>query len=157
MMSRGSSLVSTVLALAAAAGVGVAGYYTLAGSCSSCTSDAAATPVAATPVEGESCCASEMAAVETVAAEGEACSAGKVCPITGEIIEIAATDAEVLACCETETEACCEGETAESCEIKCAADGEVIPAAMTTEAAEGEHCETKVCPITGQPIADSGK
>lgn len=156
MNNRGSSLVSTVLAVAAAAGVGVAGYFMIAGDCSSCTTDvAAATPVAAA-VEGDSCCGTEGAVVETVAAASD------------------------MGCCAAGTEACCEGENAESCEIKCDAEGAAETVSLTTDAAcadkaeacaemaadcadkaeacteSAEACEGKVCPVTGEPIADSG-
>jgi hypothetical protein len=170
--SRGSSLVSTVLAIAAAAGVGTAGFYVFGGgSCNTGELLAPVTPAAASSVDGACCLGgSEIAVADAtpVAAEGEACTAsceagamtaehgeGKVCPITGQVIPaVAAAETETGACCATGAEACCEGETAQSCESKCAAEGEVVPAAMTEA---GEHGEGKVCPITGEPIADSGK
>lgn len=149
--NRGSSLVSTILAVAAAGGVGVAGYYLVSGGCGSCSTDAAAvTPVAATAAEADSCCPGDVAgaAVVAVANAGEAC-------------EASCTD-EQKAACETE----CTDEQKAACETACSGEAAVELVANQGEActAEKSDCsaekacdgEAKVCPVTGQPIADAG-
>lgn len=166
MNNRGSSLVSTVLAVAAAAGVGVAGYFMLAGNCSSCTTttaDAVMPVAAASAVEGDSCCAGESAeaVVQTVAAvEGESCCAAEakaecevVCEDGAEACETAcegAAQAEVPADAQpvslvTEGSSCSDA-SAEACSVEKEACTD-----MTAEA-----CEGKVCPVSGEVIADSG-
>ena len=140
MRNHGSSLTSVVLAVAAAVGVGVGGYY-LMGGCSSCETEAAAAGVTAVSNETvDSCCAVEgEAAVETVALEAtEDCCAlegaekvakaeGDCCAVEGEAQTVALEKAD----CDKATE--CEGKT--DC------DGE-----------EKADCEGKVCPVTGEPV-----
>ncbi len=127
MKNHGSSLTSVVLAVAAAVGVGVGGYYIMGG-CSSCEAGAEANATAVgTDTELDACCAAE-GAVETVAleAEDECCSAaaegeaqtvameGKVCTMGVECPE-GMEDCESKADCEakagadqTECEKACE-------------------------------------------------
>lgn len=183
LSNRGSSLVSTILAGAAALGVGVAGYYLVSGGCGSCSTDAAATATPVAAVEGDSCCPGDAGAeVVAVANEGEACAAactdakkaacatecsdeqkaacaaaGKDCASgevmieavaneTGEACDKVCTDAEKAAC---EGEKACDGEKA----------GEVMQVSNEGEKADCEKScegEAKVCPVTGQPIADAG-
>ena len=121
---------SVVLAVAAALGVGVGGYFVLAGDCSSCETET--TAAAATPVAGElgldSCCPTEGAVVETVANVTSECDAKADCD--------AATECETKTDCEaaTDCKAKTDCETATECDEK-------------TECEEGE-----VCPVTGKPV-----
>ncbi len=144
MMNRGSSLTSVVLAVAAAVGVGVGGYFVLGG-CSSCETETA-TAAAATPVateKADSCCAVEgEALVETVANEGESCCSEEAQATKiegGDCCKDVAGEAQTVA---LEGEAC---DAAKDCEGKTDCDAE-------TECEEKTDCEGKVCPITGEAI-----
>lgn len=172
---RGSSLVSTVLAVAAAGGVGVAGYYLVSGSCGSCSTDvAAATPVAAA-TDAKSDCGGCTADVMTVAAtdkadctatcdtvcEGmtaEECAVACETACTGEGVEVVAVANEAEGCA-TECATECTDEQKAECAEKAACGTDVM--LVSNEAEEGDcekSCEgeAKVCPVTGQPIADAG-
>lgn len=162
MKNRGSSLTSVVLAVAAAVGVGVGGYFVLGGECTSCeTETAAATTVAATE-EGESCCDVEGAAVETVAMEGESC-----CDAEAKADCDAATECADKADCDSATE--CADKT--DCETACSAEGMAETVALegeacstatdcadktdcdeATECEDKTDCEGEVCPVTGEPV-----
>lgn len=138
---RGSSLVTTILSIAAAAGVGVAGFSLvnggLGGSCSAGL-DANATVVAdgstcpitgktldvamvSNEAKGDCCELGESAAEATlVAAEGEACSTEKTSCSTEATTLVAA-----------------EGETCLTEKTSCSTE------AATLVAAEGEACSTE--------------
>ncbi|MEL6498738.1 MAG: hypothetical protein AAF937_08145 [Planctomycetota bacterium] len=176
--NRGSSLISTVLAVAAAGGVGVAGYYLVSGGagCGSCsthagTDVAAVTPVAAATDSKSDCggCSADAMVVADAAKTdcATACSMGEaqVVAMEGESCATACSgDAMTVA---NEGESCsvekaCDAEVA-ACESSCEGknEGEVMLVSGETEEAACEsscsgEAKAKVCPITGQPIADAG-
>ena len=165
--NRGSSLISTVLAVAAAGGVGVAGYYLVSGGagCGSCsthagTDVAAVTPVAAATDAKSDCggCSADVMVVADAAKTdcATACSMGEA-----EVIAVA-NEADCVETCDT----VCEDKTAEACATACESTctgeaGEVMLVSNETEEAACEsscsgEAKAKVCPVTGQPIADAG-
>jgi len=138
MKNHGSSLTSVVLAVAAAVGVGVGGYYIMGG-CSSCETGAEANATAVgTDTELDACCAAE-AAVETVALEAteDCCAAegaenvakeGDCCAAEGEA-QTVALEGEVCsekADCEAKTDcekACEEAEELTKAETETTGNG----------------------------------
>ncbi|MEL6795918.1 MAG: hypothetical protein AAFO89_03760 [Planctomycetota bacterium] len=175
--NRGSSLISTVLAVAAAGGVGVAGYYLVSGGagCGSCsthagTDVAAVTPVAAaTDAKDYDCAAacsgdamvvaadakSDCAAAcsgeaQVVAMEGESCAAA--CSGDAMTVANAGESCSIEKACDADAAACessCDGKN----------EGEIMQVSNEAEKADcATSCdgEAKVCPVSGQPIADAG-
>jgi len=152
MKNRGSSLTSVVLAVAAAVGVGVGGYFVLGG-CSSCETDttaAAASPVAALLVDesADSCCPSEVAAVETVALEtSDHCDTDAKQAEGGECSSTTQAVALKDEACSTDKAAECETMTADDCGMKGAKED--------CDMQDAENCPLKGTPECPLENADS--
>jgi len=141
MKNHGSSLTSVVLAVAAAVGVGVGGYYVMGG-CSSCETEAAAADATAVSNETvDSCCAVEgEAAVETVALEAtEDC-----CAVEGA--EKAAKEDD---CCAVEGEAQTVALEGEVCTDKADCD-------KATDCEDKTDCETECEDKAAEELTDAG-
>ena len=139
---KGSTTVTAIASIAAALGVGVAGYMLMNGECGSCA------------LTGDS------ASAALVSSAGE--KDGGCCPLTeGEEVTLVASTTDA-SCCGSS----CDGDATlvaakGDCESTCSGDAELVAAKGDCEStcsggaelvADKGECEGKVCPITGQPV-----